>query len=321
MPNRTIRDWTDSRRVNDLSPLAERFFTRLIMKADDYGKYYAHPAILRANLFPTQLDKVTEGEVAKWLVECASPGPVKDEPQPLVILYQSKGIPYLEIQSFGQRLRQMRHKFPGRQVDGQPVSDLTDNSHVSFLESESESESETEEEEGQNTPPKQPAAGKKKGKRTQPFEASRHFDRAAFFADCPKEWSDGEKEYWYGQAGASSNRGNKYANWVLAVQNWRRSNPNQYPDWLKRQPVKKKEVVPDCNRMKEEDGRRWQCQLKYGHDGPHQWTELMGPGAAREILNLGKMVGRGGDPSSMGDLLKANMGECLEKNKAAKEGE
>jgi len=39
MPNRILRDWTDSDRVNSLSAEAERLFIRLIMKADDYGRY------------------------------------------------------------------------------------------------------------------------------------------------------------------------------------------------------------------------------------------------------------------------------------------
>ena len=43
MPNRILRDWTDSERVNALTVQGERFFVRLIMKVDDYGRLYGNP--------------------------------------------------------------------------------------------------------------------------------------------------------------------------------------------------------------------------------------------------------------------------------------
>ena len=55
MPNRILRDWTDSEPVNSLSVHAERLFVRLIMKADDYGRLTDHPKLLRAMLFPTDV--------------------------------------------------------------------------------------------------------------------------------------------------------------------------------------------------------------------------------------------------------------------------
>ena len=52
MPSRILRDWTDSLRFDGLSAEAERLFTRLIMKADDYGRFHADPRLLRAGCFP-----------------------------------------------------------------------------------------------------------------------------------------------------------------------------------------------------------------------------------------------------------------------------
>lgn len=104
MANRVIRDWTDSDKVNALSFEAEVFFTRLFMKADDFGSFYSDPRILRTNLFPLRVDTVTDKEVASWLQECVGNG--------LIMLYEVAGKFYLRIVNFGQRLRAMKGKFP-----------------------------------------------------------------------------------------------------------------------------------------------------------------------------------------------------------------
>ena len=70
MPNRILRDCTDSVKINCLDGLAERFFYRLIMVVDDFGRYYAHPGLLRAKMFPFLLDKVSERDILRWRNEC-----------------------------------------------------------------------------------------------------------------------------------------------------------------------------------------------------------------------------------------------------------
>lgn len=116
MPNRLLRDWTNSERINGLSVNAERLFTRLIMKADDYGCFYADIRILKANLFPLQLDGVREADISRWITECEKAG--------LIVLYEADKKKYLEIVDFKQRLRNKNRKFPVRlTLDGQ----LTDN--------------------------------------------------------------------------------------------------------------------------------------------------------------------------------------------------
>ena len=52
MPTRMLRDWTDSLKFDGLSAEAERLFARLLMKADDYGRYHADPRLVRAGCFP-----------------------------------------------------------------------------------------------------------------------------------------------------------------------------------------------------------------------------------------------------------------------------
>jgi hypothetical protein len=104
MPSRLIRDWTGSDKVNGLSVHAERFFTRLIMKADDYGRFYADTRLLKANLFPLLLDNIREADMLRWMAECQKAG--------LIVLYEVSGKKYLRIDNYGQRLRQKTKKFP-----------------------------------------------------------------------------------------------------------------------------------------------------------------------------------------------------------------
>src|SRR5688500_18392617 len=113
MPNRVLRDWTGSDKINAVTVHAERFFTRLIMKADDYGCFYADTRLLKANLFPLLLDIVREADISRWMAECQKAG--------LIALYEVSGKKYLQIQDFRQRLDKARAKFP-LPTENQPVN-------------------------------------------------------------------------------------------------------------------------------------------------------------------------------------------------------
>lgn len=112
MPNRMLRDWTDSYKMNQLSVHAERFFIRLIMKADDYGCFYADTKRLKATLFPFLLDTIREADISRWITELINVTNEKGEKSGLIILYESEGKKYLQIQEFKQRLDRARAKFP-----------------------------------------------------------------------------------------------------------------------------------------------------------------------------------------------------------------
>jgi hypothetical protein len=104
MPNRIIRDGIlSSEPVNALSWPAELFYRRLFSVVDDYGRYSAHPGILRAALYPLQLEKVSESDIGKWLRET--------EKAALVRLYSLEQKRYLEVAKFGQQTRS-RSKCP-----------------------------------------------------------------------------------------------------------------------------------------------------------------------------------------------------------------
>lgn len=132
MPNRVLRDWTTSEAIDKLSILGEVFFTRLIMKADDYGNYTANPKLLKAALFP--LKDITSTEIDHLLVECEQAGIVKR--------YTVEGKDFINIPNFGQRLRAMKSQYPDiSQSDG---SHMSDNSRLETKRNEVETESETE---------------------------------------------------------------------------------------------------------------------------------------------------------------------------------
>jgi hypothetical protein len=103
---RMIRDWTDSERIDKLSPSAEVLFTRLLMKADDYGRYHANTKLLKAALYPLK-ENILANDLTPLIDEIID--------AELAIKYIVDGREYLEIYNFGQRLRVQKSKFPGPQ--------------------------------------------------------------------------------------------------------------------------------------------------------------------------------------------------------------
>ena len=90
MPNRILREGiVTSERLNELAPEAEVFFYRLLVVADDWGRFHGQPAIVRAALFPLRLDEVSEKSVTEWLDQCAALG--------LVLRYKVNGLSLIHI--------------------------------------------------------------------------------------------------------------------------------------------------------------------------------------------------------------------------------
>lgn len=110
MPDRILRAsiLTSDRLASLRNWESEVFYRRLFSVADDYGRYDARPAVLRAHLYPLQIDKMSETGIARCLHEC--------ERVRLVRLYSVEERPYLEIENFGQRV-QSRPKWPGPDED------------------------------------------------------------------------------------------------------------------------------------------------------------------------------------------------------------
>ena len=104
MPNRILRDYTDSLAVDQLDWLGECMFVRLIQKADDYGRFHGNPTLVRSLLFPLK-NGLRDSDISARLTACEKAG--------LIRVYESSGKPFVEIVNFGQRLKaSTRSKYP-----------------------------------------------------------------------------------------------------------------------------------------------------------------------------------------------------------------
>ncbi len=113
MATRMIRDgWLESYKIDALDVHAERFFLRLCLKADDFGRFYAAAPLLKSMLFPLKED-IRSTDMTRCLAECEKAG--------LVRCYEVTGKRYLEIPNYGQRLRTMNSRFP-QPADNPPQS-------------------------------------------------------------------------------------------------------------------------------------------------------------------------------------------------------
>lgn len=139
MPSRIIREgWVESERINLLDAASECFFIRLLLRADDYGRYHANPTLLKSNLFPLRED-VRSTDIPRLLAACEKAG--------LVRCYEVAGKRYVEVPRFDQRTRAKNSKFPPPPINGSHPPDpcQTDGGHMrTYADSDSESLSESE---------------------------------------------------------------------------------------------------------------------------------------------------------------------------------
>lgn len=106
MPNRILREGIlTSERVERLNWAEEVFYRRLMSVVDDFGRYYARPALLLAACYPLLLKKVSDSDIEKWLSAC--------ENAALVRVYPAEdGKRYLQLLDFKQQVRAAVSKFP-----------------------------------------------------------------------------------------------------------------------------------------------------------------------------------------------------------------
>jgi len=110
MPNRYIRESAiESEAINSLSWEAEVFLRRLFNRVDDFGRHSASTQLLRAALFPLQLDRVSEKKTEAILSELESVG--------LLAIYQVDGKKYLQLAKWEQgRAKTSKHPSPSSEV-------------------------------------------------------------------------------------------------------------------------------------------------------------------------------------------------------------
>ncbi len=106
MPNRIIKESVcTSETLDQLSWFEEVFFYRLIVNCDDFGRFDARPAVLKARLFPLK-ERITLKDVSNALSKLADIG--------IVRLYECDSKPYLYLPTWKvhQTPRAAKSKFP-----------------------------------------------------------------------------------------------------------------------------------------------------------------------------------------------------------------
>lgn len=99
---RSFRDWTRSEKISKLSANAERLLVRLMMRADDYGNFYANTSLIRSECFPLAT-AMRETDIGFALQEL-SPA--------IIRFYEADDKVFIHIIDFRQRLRWPTRKFP-----------------------------------------------------------------------------------------------------------------------------------------------------------------------------------------------------------------
>lgn len=105
MPNRIISSGIlTSESLSQLTWFEQCVFFKLLVLADDYGRYDGRPAVIRGQAF--SLHNVTNADIQAALSRLAAVGIVSN--------YEVDGRPYLQLEHWGkyQRLRNSKAKYP-----------------------------------------------------------------------------------------------------------------------------------------------------------------------------------------------------------------
>ena len=112
MPNRILQERICvSETIAELSAEEERFFYRLMVQCDDFGRFDGRASVIRAKCFALQLDRVADEHVAAWLARLVEVG--------LVITYVVEGRQFLRVTTWAryQQTRAKRSKYPNPETD------------------------------------------------------------------------------------------------------------------------------------------------------------------------------------------------------------
>ncbi len=116
MPNRILKESIcTSETIDELSPLEETAFYRLLVNCDDYGRMDGRASVLKARLFP--LKDIRLGQMSEIINKLASAG--------LVSLYAVDGKPFVQTVNWDrhQQIRAKKSKYPAPSNDSiQPIA-------------------------------------------------------------------------------------------------------------------------------------------------------------------------------------------------------
>ena len=121
MPNRILKESIKTNaQIDQLTWFEEVTYYRLLVSADDYGRFDGRVNVLRSTLFPAK-DNVTKKAVEDAISKLASAG--------LLRKYEVNGMPYLLFPTWEkhQRIRNQKSRFPGPpkeppKLDSNPLS-------------------------------------------------------------------------------------------------------------------------------------------------------------------------------------------------------
>lgn len=108
MPNRILKEGICTNdQIDTLSLFEEVFFYRLIVNADDYGRYDGRIPVLKARMFPLRGEKVKDCEIERAIVALVKAG--------LLERYRVGGRPYVRLTGWerNQQIRAKKSKYPG----------------------------------------------------------------------------------------------------------------------------------------------------------------------------------------------------------------
>lgn len=122
MPCRYIREeYLTSERVDLLDAREERFYFRLFLVVDDFGRFEANEKLLKSKAFPLK-ENVRATDITHWLTACEKAG--------LIRLYTVSGKRYLSIERFSQtraNCRSSKSKYPDPPTEKSSFSALAYN--------------------------------------------------------------------------------------------------------------------------------------------------------------------------------------------------
>ena len=136
MPTRYLKSGVrDSESIDKLSPLAETLFYRLLVTVDDFGRFDARPAMIKANCFPIK-ESVTLNKCKDLVGELKESG--------LIHVYESNGKQYLQMCKWDNKPRAQESKFPTPEYNDIQLYTSVCKPHTDAPLTETETETKTE---------------------------------------------------------------------------------------------------------------------------------------------------------------------------------
>jgi hypothetical protein len=136
MPTRYLKSGIrDSESIENVSPLAENLYYRLLVTVDDFGRYDARPAMIKAACFPIK-DSINASKTEALLKELAQHG--------LIEIYVDQEKPYLQMSKWDNIPRAKESKYPSNPHNDVQMYASVCNAHTDVPLTKTETETKTQ---------------------------------------------------------------------------------------------------------------------------------------------------------------------------------